>query len=367
MHFKNNFINFFNSIEVAKRFFFTATLIKIAGYLIFVYSGIHFFGAVTDANLYDAIARGIVIQDHPWGGVLKSMNDHGLYSRKYISATIFMLNCAVVPWLILKICVPSGYPELAADWWLLLTVALYPSMMVYSTDVFRDTVMVILFLGFIFSVKYFLSRTPHCQARLRGIWFLLIMFGCFYALYLLRFYLAASLVVAVMMVYIAGCVKSLWWLGFLYLAGAWGLDKLGVFDYLKGVYRLSYAEAGSGYGIDFSQGFFLVNFVKSFFYNVYGFFVYDYLSAIVFICESMPILISSYYILTNRMSIDRFANFLIFFFFIYAGFWVVGVDSLGTAVRYRIFNYLAILIAVHRLYRRGVKATCEAGGEPKLG
>jgi hypothetical protein len=128
-------------------------------------------------------------------------------------------------------------------------------------------------------------------------------------------------------------------------------DVVGVFDYLKGSLRLSFAGAGSGYGIDFSQGFFLVNFLQSFLYSIYGFFIYNFLSAVVFVIESIPVLILSVYIYVNRRHSTRYTTFLIFFFFIYASLWVVSTDSLGTAVRYRMFNYLVIAIAASLIYQ----------------
>ena len=126
---------------------------------------------------------------------------------------------------------------------------------------------------------------------------------------------------------------------------------MGVFDTLKGNYRVPYETAGSRHGIDYSSDLFLIAFLKSFLGNIYGFNFSNLFAYILFIFESMPALLLSGYIIKNLSYMTRFTNFLIFFFFIYAAAWNVACDSLGTAARLRIFNLLSLLIVAVLLYK----------------
>jgi hypothetical protein len=338
--------------DTAKRLFFFFTFIKILGYMVFVYSGAQFWTPVTDANLYDSIARGGVVHSHPWGGLLKTMNDYGLYSRTYLSAFIFMLNCTLVPWLVAKVCVGANQKMSAIDWYLLLAIAVYPTMTVFSADIFRDTPMVVLFLIFLLSVQHFLNQ-PLSQLHLKcSIGYALAALVSCYLIYTLRFYLAAALFAAFFASYVLDISRRPWFALILYFFGLLGADALGLFDELKGSYRLTYEGAGSGYGINFSEGFFLINFIQSFAYSVYGVYIKGALGFVVFLVESLPVVYLSYLLYSRKESANRFVIFLIYFFFIYGALWAIGVDSLGTAVRYRIFNYLAVLIAACLLFKR---------------
>ena len=57
------------------------------------------------------------------------------------------------------------------------------------------------------------------------------------------------------------------------------------------------------------------------------------------------------YVIKNIKLADGFVRFLIIFFVIYASVWLIGNDNLGTAVRLRIYNYLAIYISFFYILR----------------
>ena len=58
-----------------------------------------------------------------------------------------------------------------------------------------------------------------------------------------------------------------------------------------------------------------------------------------------------YYVIKNIKLADSFVRFLIIFFVIYASVWLIGNDNLGTAVRLRLYNYLAIYISFFYILR----------------
>jgi hypothetical protein len=228
---------------------------------------------------------------------------------------------------------------------MLVFMAAYPTMFIFSTDIFRDTPMVMLFLFYVYGSSYFLNRPAVEWSLWSGLPFLLVMVVSGYLLYKLRFYLALAMVISTVLACVVDLKRSWWLYAILYFVVLSAADYSGVFDYLKGSYRLVYSDAGSAYGVDYSKAFFLFSYVESFIYNVFGFFVYDKISFFVFLLESIPLTFLVIYVYVNRKYSSRCVGFFVCFFFVYAAFWVVGTDALGTAVRYRIFNYLSIAIA----------------------
>lgn len=339
------------SPNIARYLFRSAVLLKIVAYTLFVAVGGVFWTATSDANFYDAIANGGVMVKNPWGNLLAVLNSWGLYSRPNLSHIIFGLNCVFIPWLLFKICMLPGRTQSAVVWYVLLLVTLYPTLSFFSTDIYRDIPMAILFLGFVYVVQIFFGTPPKLWFCQKNLLLLLTGFLCVYLLFVLRFYLAAALLMSVAAAYVFDLRKRIWVPAILYFSVLYVADALGIFNWMKIDYRLTYAGAGSSYNIDFSQGFFLINFVKSFLFSIYGFHFNGLISTAFFVLESVPVMLLTAYVLINRKYANQFVGFLIFFFFIYSGIWAIGVDALGTAVRYRIFSYLAMLIAACLIYQ----------------
>lgn len=342
---KNKLISWLSLPFVAKRLFFGFTCIKIVGYLIFLYSDMKLWMPMEDADKFDGIARGVLDIEHPWAGILKTMNIYGLYSREYISLFIFLINCILVPWLVFKVCNFNRRAMPASGWYLLIAVTLYPTMTIYSMDIFRDIVMVVLFLIFLTSSRNLLYYELSDWQSYRALGWVVLAAVSWYLIFVLRFYLAGSLLLAIGACKFLDISRRAWIFLLLYLIGLTIGDFVGLFDVLKGSFRADFKGAGSEYAISFVDGVFIVNFIKSFFYGVYGFYVYNFTSAIVFLIESVPAIFLTHYIYKNRKYASQYVNFLIFFFFIYGAMWSIGVDALGAAVRYRVFNYLALLMS----------------------
>ncbi len=330
-------------IEVAKYIFIAITALKIFTFALFKNYGVDFLGPPIDANTYHDIATGVFFWPHPWAIFLKLMYDHGIYSRFGITVLIFGINCTMVPWLIAKILCGKNRCMSTLNWHLLSMVALYPTMTIFSSDIYRDTPMILCFLIFVYCAGYYMNQPSSDWKFLGGAWSLALLIITGYIIFKLRAYLAVSMIVAMILVCVLNRPLKLWQYAICYLLGLTAANWIGIFDYLKGEYRQGYAGAGSAYQLDFSQGIFLLNYFESFVYNIFGFYVYNALSLIVFVIESIPMLILCAYIYTHRKFVNKFSKFLVVFFFIYA-VWVIGADALGTAVRYRMFHFLTIVL-----------------------
>lgn len=326
--------------------FATVILLKIIAYVCFVHAGWQAWSSVPDADFYDDIARGYVNANNFWGNFLLFLNTNGFYSRSTLTHVIFFCSCILVPWLFSQILIKSDREISKNDWRILILLALYPTLNIFSLDIFREVPMVLLFLAFLNVVRSLMSSHSGELVNVRNVVLFFVALLVLYLLYRLRFYLSLALIIALLASCFFDFRKNFWKFVLLYFIVLQVADLMGVFEWMKLEYRYTYAGAGSVYGIDFSSGFFLINFLKSFSYNIYGFYIYDRLSFAVFVIESVPALSASIYVFKNRRYANRFVGFLICFFFIYSGIWALGVDSLGTAVRYRIFSYLAIFLAV---------------------
>jgi hypothetical protein len=223
-------------------------------------------------------------------------------------------------------------------------MCLYPTVTYYATDIYRDVPMAVVFLVGVLVVQHLMAVKSTLISAKELAWAMLLV-ACLGVLYALRFYLAAAMVIALVASHVFNLSKNTLIPFALFLLTFSVADEAGVFNWMKTDYRLTYAAAGSAFGIDFGQGNFWLNFLNSLLKGLYGLHFSGWLSIVMFVTESLPALIATVYVAINRRHIDKFAGFLVIFFVAYASIWIVGVDSLGTAARYRVFNYLAIMLA----------------------
>jgi hypothetical protein len=338
-------------------------LIALAKIVFFFFQSKYGFitvGGTSDADYYDAIALGALAEPNAWGQFLKLLNGVGLYDRYGVAIAIALLNVVVTPWLFYKVIVYGrrgalGLIELAAVFFM----SLYPTVNYYTTDIYRDVPMVVVFLVGVLVVQYLMSAKSVLISA-KGLALTLLIVACLGALYTLRFYLAAAMVIALVASHVFNLSRNVLIPLTLFVLTFTVADEVGVFNWMKTDYRLTYAAAGSAFGIDFAQGNFWLNFLNSLSKGLYGVHFSGWLSTVMFVTESVPALMATAYVTINRRYIDKFAGFLVIFFVAYASIWVVGVDSLGTAARYRVFNYLAIILAacvVHKNKQQLVDVT----------
>ena len=128
----------------------------------------------------------------------------------------------------------------------------------------------------------------------------------------------------------------------------------GLFDQLF-KYRETFAHinAGSTLGVNL----FNVETIKFLFLAIYsvlsqlfGLYIISMGALFLFITESIPFIFGVIYIVRNRIYLTDFERFLLLFSLVYATIWCLANDNLGTAVRIRMFNYIAILIVAGALY-----------------
>ena len=320
-------------------------LIKLVFFFVQNMYGVISVGGTSDADYYDAIALGALMEPNAWGQFLKLLNVLGLYDRFEVAISIAILNSVLVPWLFYKIIEHDQLSVMGLiEWGAVLFVSGYPTVMYYTTDIYRDIPMIVVFLVCMFIVKYFLDAKVALVSA-KSVALILLLLACLGVLYVLRFYLAAAILIALVSCFMFDISKNILIPLALFILMITIANGIGVFNWMKIDYRLTYAAAGSAFGIDFSQGSFWANFLNSLMKGLYGFYFNSRWSVVLFVTESLPALLATTYVVINRKYIDRFAGFLVIFFVTYASIWVIGVDSLGTAARYRVFNYLAIMLA----------------------
>ena len=141
--------------------------------------------------------------------------------------------------------------------------------------------------------------------------------------------------------------------GFIYFVILFLANYIGLLDSLT-EYRSGFKEGdgGSTLGLNFSNPLmFVPNFILSILGQLFGLYITNPLSLVLFIIETIPFLFMLVYVIKNIKLADNFVRFLIIFFVLYASVWLIGNDNLGTAVRLRTYNYLAIYICFFYILR----------------
>lgn len=348
------------SPNLSRNIFYAVILVKLLFFGVYIALDGYAHYPIIDADGYDLAARGLKVDARSWPTFLGLLNDWGLYSRLYLRIIIFVSSCTLVPYLIARIIRNNNAPLSSLDWWALIAVSLYPSLTFFSLDIIRDLPMVVLFLLFIVGIRPLLDmRSLNFSGHLTHI----VMLGFLgLVIFKLRAYLVPPLVLSLVACYLIDFKKRILPLILALLLGLIVLDGLHLFDVLK--YEVRPHESSMSkyaFGIDFREGYFLNNLLLSFFANVLGVYFKNAISLLFFIFESLPVLLGIFYLLKNRVYFDRLVGFLVIFFFLYPIVWMIGIDVLGTAIRYRIFSYLALLVACCLVYKIKQNIPMETG------
>lgn len=300
-------------------------------------------GGGNDADYY----HGYVVGDfdfavNSWPIILAWLNGYNLYSRDVVSYILFFFNMAIIPYCIIKNAGLGFYREQRLYLLLIIFALVYPTLYFYTFDVYRDVFMVFSFLVGCFLVKKWISAKNIISFSI--IFSILIAFGVF--LTSLRPYLGYAFLVALFLWNIKLTKKRVFLFSFLYLIALFALNYLGVLSRLT-EYRSGFSESGGGstLGLDFSDPvLFLPNFILSALGQLFGLYITNPLAGILFLIETVPFTYMLYYVFKHISYADKFVQFLLVFFVVYASVWLIGNDNLGTAVRLRMYNYLAIYI-----------------------
>ena len=120
-------------------------------------------GGGNDADYYNAIATGQLLAGSLWGRLLIILNENGIYSRVGLSFLNCLLSVLVVPFLVYKIVKSFCVDKISVTGLFVFAyICVYPTLAFYSVDIYRDVVMVVLFLYSVFSYKSCLIQEEEC-------------------------------------------------------------------------------------------------------------------------------------------------------------------------------------------------------------
>ena len=336
---------------------FIIVLIKIIFYTYFKwYSLGTIFGAGNDADYYHSYALGFGnVAVNYWPIMFRSLNEMGLYNRNIISFILFVTSITLLPFIyykMVKIQDEEIKPLKAASYFLII---FYPTIFYLTGDVYRDVLMFVILILCLLLYKKILEIN-----LLKGYVYFLIYFGLAYFLYMLRPYLgfALGLTPFVYLIFLKTKRHVKTWITVYFatlvlLKTFGGIDE--ILDYREGFSRFGTGGTTMGIGL-LNKGpiMFLFYYLYTLVGQLFGLFLVNLNSIIVFLLESVPFILAFIYLSKNIKFMTKFASFLITFFVIYTTIWLLGNDNLGTAVRLRIPSYLVIFASMFIVYQTKV-------------
>ncbi|WP_075167651.1 hypothetical protein [Acinetobacter indicus] len=338
---------------------FLLVFVKITFYFLIKFDYISLsLGGGNDSDYYHDYALGYEdFAVNIWPVILRFFNDLGLYSREGISYVFLFLNLFIIPILVTRL---SGLIfEKNQKYYLyaFLLCLIYPTLFFYTFDVYRDVFMVFSFLVGCLIVKKSLNSKGFISFLFFYIFAILI--GLF--LLALRPYLGYAFLLALVLWKIKLTKKRIFFFAILYFFALFIANYIGIFERLT-EYRSGFeeGEGGSTLGLDFSNPvMFIPNFILSTLGQLFGLYITNPLALALLFIETLPFIFMFFYILKNIKYADSFIQFLIVFFVLYASVWLIGNDNLGTAIRLRLYNYLAIYICFFYILK--LKSTYKIG------
>lgn len=346
MNFLNHLSNRFLFLCVSVLFF-----IKI---LFFIFVKNDFLnislGGGNDADYYHAYVLGYTdVAVNIWPVILRFFNDLGLYSREGVSYFLSFLNLFLIPIITTKLAGLNFKNNQKYYLYSLLLCLIYPTLFFYTFDIYRDVFMVFSFLFGCWVVKKSLSSTSFLGFSF--FYVLAIIIGFF--LLALRPYLGYAFLMALFLWKVKLTKKRIIFFAILYFLALFAANYIGLLDSLTD-YRSIFEDmqGGSNLGLDFSIPImFFPNLVLSTLGQLFGLYLVNPFAVLLFFIETVPFTFMCFYIVKNIHYADSFMRFLIIFFVLYASVWLIGNDNLGTAVRLRMYNYLAIYICFFYILR----------------
>lgn len=315
-------------------------------------------GGGNDSDYYHDFAIGYVdLAVNIWPVILRFFNDLGFYSRDGISYLFLFLNLFIIPILMTKLSGLNFKKDQKYYFYIFLLCLIYPTLFFYTFDIYRDVFMVLSFLVGCLIVKKFLSSSTFISFSY--FYILAILIGLF--LLDLRPYLGYAFLLALVLWKIKLTKKRIFFFAILYFFALFIANYIGIFERLT-EYRSGFeeGEGGSTLGLDFSNPvMFIPNFILSTLGQLFGLYITNPLALALLFIETVPFIFMFFYILKNIKYADSFIQFLIVFFVLYASVWLIGNDNLGTAIRLRLYNYLAIYICFFYILK--LKSTYKIG------
>lgn len=335
--------------EIYKALFFIVFIIKLIVFILIVEN----YTFASDAEGYHLEALGYYDEinfTNFFGNLLYFLNKYGLYNRSYLTYFIFFISAIPIPLLISYNVQKMIENKRNKIFWLTaLIISLYPSLTIFSFDILRDIIMVFIFLIAITFIHISIKSNKISNKAL----FLIIYIIISIHLYDWRDYLGASMLISIFFYQVLKLnILSFRNLIIIYFILIGFIYSIGLFDGIL-TYRLGFREGGSTLGIKLVERNlieFYIMYIYSSFLQMFSLYFINIGSLFVFILESIPFIVSLYYIIKNKIYLSHFHKFLLTFFIIYGTIWLLGNDNLGTAIRLRMFNYLLIFMIAISIY-----------------
>lgn len=307
-------------------------------------------GSGNDSDYYNDYALGYLDGAvNVWPVILNNLNDFGLYDRDGVAVFLLFLNLLIIPIFLGFLSEVSFLKNQKYYLYLFLLCLLYPTLYYYTFDVYRDVFMVFSFLAGCLIVKKSLNSRNYLFFIISFLFSLLVGFF----LYELRPYLGYAFIVSLFLWKINFTKKRILIFGIIYLILLFFVNYFGFLEQLT-EYRSGFDEnaAGSTLGLNFSNPvLFIPNFMLSVLGQLFGLYITNPLSVILFFIETFSFICMLIYIIKNINLADNFVRFMIIFFVLYASVWLIGNDNLGTAVRLRMYNYFTVYICFFYILR----------------
>lgn len=344
-------------VGFSNRFFiasvFMIVLIKLYLVLILKAYDLNFFGGGGDADYYHSYAIGQhKLAVNVWPLTLKYLASFDLYSRVYISYVLVFISIFIIPSLVAYLSMVK-FSAIKRKVFLIvfIIVSLYPNLFFLSLDIYRDIVMVFLFL-----IGVFVFRGLSIENKKKSHFFLFV-FGVFMAILLYGFrpYLGFGYFFALLFSRFYSLKKYPFFTVILFIVFVlYVFFVVGVLDPIL-QYRSNFQnglEGGSNIGIGFeSNSTFVFDLIKSFIYQMMGLYFPNVVSLFAFLSESFIFIFLLVFLVKNRKFSNTFVDYLIVFFVSYSLIWIIGNDNLGTATRLRMFSYVSIYISAFVVYQ----------------
>lgn len=307
-------------------------------------------GGGSDAYYYDSYAKGLAnVAVNIWPVMLRYLNELGLYSRSSIANILLSFSLFIIPFITTKLAGLSFKKNQKYYLYSFLVCSIYPTIYFYALDIYRDVFMVFSFLVGCLVVKKCLESSNALQFSF--LFVLSALIGWF--LMGLRPYLGYAFLLALLLWKIKLTKKRIIFLVALYFLVLFTANYIGAFETLT-EYRADFEEGGGGstLGLDFSNPLmFIPNFILSLLGQMFGLYITNPLAIVLLLLETVPFFFMLIYVIKNIHLADNFLRFLLIFFIVYGSVWLIANDNLGTAVRLRMYNYLAIYICFFYILR----------------
>ncbi|PSW25652.1 hypothetical protein C9J19_18630 [Photobacterium phosphoreum] len=310
------------------------------------------FGGGSDANMYHAAAIGeINVTVNIWPVILHFLFDYGLYNREVVTFLLFFISMFIIPLLFLLLIMDEKKTKDKVYYLSFFWIVLYPTIYFFSNDIFRDVVMVFLFL-----ITSYICKVGCLSYKFKfKILYFTIAFLLSYVLYLFRPYLGFSIAVAIVFYPLLFMFKRMSLVLLLYFIFCTVAATIGLFEPLM-EYRSGFELAGGGstLGLQLTGNnpiLFIPKFILSYLFQFFGLFLVSPAAIFVFVTESIVVIYAFVFLCKNKKYFNGFIAFLICFAVVYNTVWIIANDNLGTAVRLRIYSYIAIVVAGVITYR----------------